>query len=75
LITALLSRSLFHISIEAADEAGQRFGRNRERRSLSSNLLAARLQEAKILLAGYLPSDDGPTRMIDRQLGGWAFHR
>jgi hypothetical protein len=61
--------------MKAADEVGQRFGRSRKRRSLSSNLLAARLQEAKILVAGYLPSDDEANRMIDLRLGGWSFHR
>jgi hypothetical protein len=75
LITALLSRSLIHMSLKAADEVRQRFGRCSKRLSLSSNLLSARLQEAEILLAVYLPSDDNATRMIDRRLEGWAFHR
>ena len=75
LIPALLSRSLIHVSIQAADETRQRLARVRKRRSLLSNLLAARLQEAEILVAGYLPSDDEATRMVGWRLGGWAFHR
>ena len=63
------------MSLKAADEMRQRLARPRKRRSLSSNLLSARLQEAKMLVAGYLPSDDEATRMIDRPIGRWAFHR
>ena len=75
MIPTLLSCSLIHMSLQAADEMRQRLARARKRRSLSSNLLSARLQEAEILLAVYLPSDDNATRMIDRRIGRWAFHR
>lgn len=74
MILSLLSHSLVRTGLEVARMRRQ-LDRRAKRRSLSTVLLAVRLQEAGGIVADHLRRDNQADRLIGRRLRGWSFHR
>ncbi|WP_457090490.1 hypothetical protein [Microvirga sp. P5_D2] len=76
-IIALLGHSLANLQRKSAKLARQK-ALSRRNRSYGfwTPLIAARLQQAELLVSGYLQRPDStPDGETDRQLKGWVFHR
>jgi hypothetical protein len=76
-IIALLGHSLANLRRKSAQLA-QRKAHSRRNRSYGfwAPLVAARLQEAELLVSGYVQRPDSAAAGEPvRQLKGWAFHR
>jgi hypothetical protein len=76
-IIALLGHSLANLQRRSASLVQQKALSSRERSyGFWTPLIAARLQEAEVLISGYVQySDNAAARDLDRRLKGWVFHR
>jgi hypothetical protein len=76
-IIALLGHSLANLQRKSAKLEQQKAVACRNRRyGLWTTLIAARLQEAELLVSGYVPHlDSAAAGEPVRQLNGWVFHR
>jgi hypothetical protein len=76
-IIALLGQSLANIQRKSASLVRQKALPSRERSyGFWTPLIAARLQEAEVLISGYVQySDNVAAGDFDRRLKGWVFHR
>jgi hypothetical protein len=76
-IIALIRQSLANLRRKSAKLEGQKALSSSERSyGFLTTLLAARMQEAELLVSGYIQRP-GNTAVegLDRQLKGWTFHR
>jgi hypothetical protein len=76
-IIALLRHSLANLHRNFAQIQQQKTLRSSERSyGFCSTLIAARLQEAELLAAGYVPEpNNAAAGEPARQFKGWAYHR
>jgi hypothetical protein len=76
-VIALLGHSLANLQRKSASLVRQKALPPRKRSyGFWTTLMAARLQEAELLISEYVRRpDDAAAQDLDRQLKGWVFHR